>query len=122
MSKIDSIAPGNPTKGSFKSSLDRLQAVESVARLVSNMVESEKAASFGLTDLAHLGEAYKNSPVMVQRRFDDICGELAIVARTGAQALLTLKSQGRTNLDAAANSLLREIDRTSAKLIALLRN
>ncbi len=122
MSKIDSIAPVNSTKGSFDSSRERLRAVESVACLISDMVESEKSAPVGLTNLVHLGEVYENSPEMVQRRFDDICDELTDLAKTGAQALLALKSQGRTNLDAAANSLLREIDRTSTKLLMLDRN
>ncbi len=121
MSKIDPISPVNRSSASYQSNLERLKAVESVTGLVSDMVENTEVATFALSADSQLGHAYENSLPMVQHRFDRLCDELTIVARTGAQSLLTSKSAGRTNLDAAANSLLREIEKTSAKLVRLLR-
>lgn len=121
MSKMDSIARPDATQSAFQASFERLQAVESVAAIIAGMTGSDQAHSLNLPDQAQLESLYQHSSPMVQNRFDAICDDLAVIARSGTQALLQLKSEGRTNLDAAAGLLMWEIEMTSRLIPDLLR-
>jgi len=126
MSKIECIARPDATQpeapqSAFQASFDRLQAVDSVVGIISEMTGSDETHVLHLLDQTQLESLYQQSSPMVQDRFDAICDELAVVARSGTQALLQLKMEGRTNLDAAARLLMWEINMTSRLILDLLR-
>ena len=118
---MDVITSAENAQSAFQASFERLQAVESVTGIISAMTESTAPSSLGLPEQAQLEALYLQSSPMVQKRFDAICDDLAGIARTGAQALLQLKSEGRTNLDAAADLLMREIGLSSRQILSLIR-
>lgn len=120
MSKMDSIVRPDANHGAFAASYERLQAVESVVGIISDMTRSDQAHMLQLPDQAQLEALYQHGSPMVRDRFDAICDELAVIARSGTQALLQLKMEGRTNLDAAAGLLMWEIKKTSGQITALL--
>lgn len=122
MSKIDSIEKANGQGDPFAESFARLKAVESVAGLVANMAGSLETQSFELTDPVVMESAYRRSFPMTQKRFDRGCDDLAVMAQSGAKALLQLNSTGRSRIDIAAQRLMREIQMSGRQTLDLLQN
>ncbi|GAA0473951.1 hypothetical protein GCM10009096_14240 [Parasphingorhabdus litoris] len=121
MSKIDSIEKANGEGDPFAESFARLKAVESVAGLVANMAGREEGVSFTVSDPIVMESAYRDSFPMTQKRFDRGCDDLAVMAQTGAKALLQLNSAGRNRVDIAAQRLMREIQMTGRRTLDLLQ-
>lgn len=121
MSKIDSIEKANLPGEGFAGSFERLKAVDSVVGLVADMAGSPEAASLALTDPAAMESAYRHSFPMTRKRFDQGCDDLAVMAQSGAKALLQLNSAGRNGVDIAAQRLMREIHMSGQRTLGLLR-
>ncbi|MEP2103674.1 MAG: hypothetical protein ABJP02_16205 [Parasphingorhabdus sp.] len=121
MSKIDSIEKANGEGDPFAESFARLKAVESVAGLVANLAGPEETVSFTVADPVVMESAYRNSFPMTQKRFDRGCDDLAVMAQTGAKALLQLNSAGRSRTDIAAQRLMREIQMSGRRTLDLLQ-
>lgn len=121
MSKIDSITEANNQGDPFAESVARLKAVESVVGLVANMSGSPESASFVMTDPGRMESAYRHSFPMTQKRFDRGCDDLAIMAQSGAKALLQSKSAGQGRVDIAAKRLMREIQMSGRLTLDLLK-
>lgn len=121
MSKIDSISKANGGVDPFAESFARLKAVESVAGLVANMAGSEESPSFAVVEPEAMESAYRQSFPMTQKRFDRGCDDLAIMAQSGAKALLQLNSAGRSRVDIAAQRLMREIQMSGRRTLDLLQ-
>lgn len=105
----------------FAESFARLKAVESVAGLVANMAGSEEPPSFAVVEPEAMESAYRQSFPMTQKRFDRGCDDLAIMAQSGAKALLQLNSAGRSQVDIAAQRLMREIQMSGRRTLDLLQ-
>ena len=121
MSKIDPTIKSADTNSRFDDSFARLQAVDSVVVLIAGMADKQ-GYSLNLPEREVLEAAYAKALRLAQRRFDSICDELAGMARSGAQALLQLKSAGRNNLGVAAQRLLLEIAKKSVELLRIVRH
>ena len=121
MSKFDPTIKSADTNSRFDDSFARLQAVDSVVVLIADMADKQ-GYSLNLPEREVLEAAYAKALRLAQRRFDSICDELAGIARSGAQALLQLKSAGRNNLGVAAQRLLLEIDKKSVELLRIVRH
>jgi len=121
MSKIDSITELNAQVDPFAESVARLKAVESVVGLVANMAGSPESASFAMTDPGRMESAYRHSFPMTQKRFDRGCDDLAVMAQSGAKALLQLNSAGRGHVGVAAQRLMREIQMSGHRTLDLLQ-
>ncbi|WP_108812479.1 hypothetical protein [Sphingorhabdus sp. Alg231-15] len=121
MSELDSIEQANGGGNPFAESFARLKAVESVAGLVANMAGSTEAGAFVLNEVAAMESAYQNSLPMTRKRFDRGCDDLAIMAQSGAKALLQLNSAGRSRVDIAAQRLMREIQMSGRQTLDLLQ-
>lgn len=121
MSKFDPMIKSADTYSRFDDSFARLQAVDAVVVLIADMAKKH-GYSLNLPQRETLEAAYAKALHLPQKRFDAICDELAVMARSGAQALLQLKSAGRNNLGVAAQRLLLEIDKKSAELLRIVRH
>ncbi len=121
MSDLDSIEQANGGDNPFAESFARLKAVESVAGLVANMAGSAEAGAFVLNEATSMESAYRNSLPMTRKRFDRGCDDLAIMAQSGAKALLQLNSAGRSRVDIAAQRLMREIQMSGRQTLDLLQ-
>ena len=121
MSKIDSIEKSNAHGSDFAESFERLQAVEAVVALIAHMAGLSETASLLLTDQAAMESTYHHSLPMTQKRFDRGCDELAVMAQSGAKALLQLNSSGRNGIDIASQRLMREIRMSGQRTLGLLR-
>lgn len=121
MSKIDSITEANGQGDPFAESVARLKAVESVVGLVANMAGSPESASFAVSDPSSMESAYRHSFPMTQKRFNRGCDDLAVMAQSGAKALLQLNSTGRGRVDIAAQRLMREIQMSGHRTLDLLQ-
>lgn len=122
MSKIDSIKNKNGRNDPFAESFERLKAVESVAGWVANMAGEPETSSFVLADPDSMEAAYRDSFPMTRKRFDRGCDDLAVMARSGAKALLQINAAGGGRGDYAAQRLMREIQMSGRRTLDLLRN
>ena len=105
----------------FGANFDRLEAVESVVTIISDMADTGPQSSLGLPQKQQLQSFYLGGSPMLQRQIDSICDDMAVTARSGTRALLQFKSEGRDNLGAAAACLMREINQMSGQIVALMR-
>ncbi len=121
MSKIDSIEKADNCIGGFVGSLERLQAVESVVGLVAHMTNASDSHALVLSDPAEMESAYRHSLPMTQKCFDRGCDDLAVMAQSGAKALLHLNSTGRGRVDIAAQRLMQEIQMSGRRTLDLLQ-
>ncbi len=121
MSKIDSISKADGEGDPFAESFARLKAVESVAGLVADMAGSPDSPAFAIVEPEAMESAYRQSFPMTQKRFDRGCDDLAIMAQSGAKALLQLNSTGRNRIDIAAQRLMREIQMSGRRTLDLLQ-
>lgn len=121
MSKIDYIAEANGQGDPFAGSVARLKAVESVVGLVANMAGSPESASFTMNDPSRMESVYRHSFPMTQKRFNRGCDDLAVMAQSGAKALLRLNAEGRGRVDIAAQRLMREIQMSGRRTLDLLQ-
>lgn len=118
---MEFIAGNTSPESQFEANFSRLEAVESVVSIVSDMADTASPPSLGLPHKEHLQDFYLNGSVMLQRRIDSVCHDMAITAQSGTRALLQFKSEGRHNLGAAAACLMREISQMSGEIVALMR-
>lgn len=121
MSKMETILGNETAESRFQANFDRLEAVESVVTVISEMTDSGAHPTLGLPQKDLFQGFYLTGSPMLQRRVDSICDDLAVTARSGARALLQFQSEGRDNLSAAASCLMREIHETSAQILVLMR-
>lgn len=120
MTSPDPLASSATRQSPFGASFERLQAVDSVIALVSDMAGLSKPSALVLDQPTALESAYQNSLVVIRHRFDRGCDDLAAIAQSGTRALLQLHAQGRKDTSVAAARLMREIDRSARETLALL--
>ncbi|MEP3225936.1 MAG: hypothetical protein ABJO01_08170 [Parasphingorhabdus sp.] len=121
MSNLASVEQPKDHSDPFAESFARLQAVESVVGLVADMAGTKGSTGFALKDVAAIETAYRSSFPMTRKRFDRGCDDLAIMAQSGAKALLHLNSAGRSQIDIAAQRLMREIQMSGQQTLRLLQ-
>ncbi len=121
MSKMEVISGSSTPESQFGTNYDRLEAVESVVSIVSDMADAGPQSSLALPQKEQLQHFYLSGSPMLQRQIDNICDDMAVTARSGTRALLQFKSEGRNNLGAAAGCLMREINQMSDQILALMR-
>ena len=120
MSKLETINKSISVETCFGETYERLKAIDSVVVLVANFADAEIHVATNFPDKEQLASAYNRCKPFTRDRFDRSCNDLARVASVGAQALLSLKSQGRHNLGAAARRLIREIEQMQKQSQRLL--
>ncbi|MEP2989886.1 MAG: hypothetical protein ABJN65_12445 [Parasphingorhabdus sp.] len=121
MSKMEVISGNTTPESQFGANYDRLEAVESVVSIVSDMADTGPQSSLDLPHKEQMQFFYLSGSPMLQRQIDSICDDMAVTARSGTRALLQFKSEGRNNLEAAAGCLMREINQMSGQIVALMR-
>jgi hypothetical protein len=122
MSKMEVISGNASPESRFGANYDRLEAVESVVSIISDMADTGPQSSLNLPHKEQMQHFYLGGSPMLQRQIDSICDDMAVTARSGTRALLQFKSEGRNNLGAAASCLLREINQMSGHIVALMRS
>ena len=121
MSKMEVITDNATPESKFGANFDRLEAVESVVSIISNMSDTGAQSSLGLPNKQQMQVFYLSGSPMLQRQIDAICDDMAVTARSGTRALLQFKAEGRDNIGAAAGCLMREINQMSGQIVALMR-
>lgn len=121
MSRMEVISGNVTPESQFGANYDRLEAVESVVSIISDMADTGAQSSLGLPHKEQMQGFYLNGSPMLQRQIDAICDDMAVTARSGTRALLQFKAEGRGNIGAAAGCLMREINQMSSQIVALMR-
>ncbi len=104
----------------LQDSLLQLEAVDSVLGAVVEMLPSLPADQSAKFDQDEITRAYVRQPAFVQREFHRHCLDLAVLARSGAGALMRLRAEGAGQLEPAAIRLVREAQQSRRKIRRLL--